>query len=119
MNNNLDLFKIQIRKENGLENINYFLSLKILSKGTDEIKAGIVNISFLDKECYFDNPDTYFFDYWKNILLSICKHYKCSMVRNKSIQYLIDTLKSGNNITLSINLTCRLKNNVVKICITK
>ncbi len=79
----------------------------------------IPNISFLDKECYFDNPDTYFFDYWKNILLTICKHYKCSMVRNKSIQYLIDTLKSGNNITLSINLTCRLKNNVVKIYITK
>ena len=79
----------------------------------------IPNITFLEKECYFDNPNTYFFDYWQNILLIICKHYKCGMVRNKSVHHLIDMLKSENNITLSNNLTCRLKHGIIKITITK
>jgi len=75
----------------------------------------VPNITFLENECYFDNPDTYFFDYWQNILLSICKHYKCGMVRNKSVHHLINMLKSETNITLSNNLTCKLKNGIVKI----
>lgn len=79
----------------------------------------VPKITFLEKECYFDNPDTYFFDYWQNILLTITKHYKCGMVRNKSVHHLINMLKSENNITLSINLTCRLKNGIIKICINK
>jgi tRNA(Ile)-lysidine synthetase-like protein len=75
----------------------------------------VPKITFLEKECYFDNPDTYFFDYWQNILLTICKHYKCGMVRNKSVHHLINMLKTESNITLSNNLTCRLKNGIVKI----
>lgn len=79
----------------------------------------IPNITFLENECYFDNPNTYFFDYWQNIILTICKHYKCGMVRNKSVHHLINMLKTESNITLSNNLTGRLRNNIVKISITK
>ena len=79
----------------------------------------IPNITFLDNECYFDNPNIYFFDYWQNIILTICKNYKCGMIRNKSVHHLINMLKSESNITLGNNLTCQLKNNIVKIIFTK
>ena len=79
----------------------------------------IPNITFLENECYFDNPNTYFFDYWQNIILTICKHYKCGMIRNKSVHHLINMLKTETNITLSNNLSCRLKNNIIKISIVK
>lgn len=77
----------------------------------------IPDITYLENECYFDNPDIYFFDYWKNVLLTICKKYKCNMIRNKSINHLINTLKTESNVTLGINLTCILKNNIIKFYI--
>lgn len=77
-------------------------------------KSFIPNIIFKIDYCYFEtNDENCFFDYWKNIVQIICKHYSISMIRNKSINNMIKTLYNNNKITLSKNISCTKKNNQI------
>ena len=71
-------------------------------------KKSIPNIIFEEKTCYFENPEIYFIDYWKNILQKICSHYGFPYVKMKSIINMIDKIESGKKIMLSKNISCSL-----------
>lgn len=62
------------------------------------------NIIFNTDHCLVEDKDIYFFDYWKNIFLKICQHYKLDLIKNKSIMYFINNIKYGHQITLSKKL---------------
>jgi len=65
------------------------------------------NITFTLNHCIVENKNIFFLDYWKNIFLRICKHYKLSMIKNKSIIHMINNIKSGNRITMNKNIICK------------
>jgi tRNA(Ile)-lysidine synthetase-like protein len=73
------------------------------------------NIIYEEKYCIVENKDIFFLDYWKNIFTKISLHYKLPFIKNKSVQYFIDNIKSGNRITLNIHFVACLKKN--NICI--
>jgi tRNA(Ile)-lysidine synthetase-like protein len=76
-------------------------------------KNSIPNIIFEEKKCFFVNSNIYFIDYWRNILIIICKHYNCYNIKNKSIINLISNLETGNQIIISRQIKCQLINNNV------
>jgi len=95
-----------------------------LSKNYKEIYSIYKNncipiITFEEKKCLFLNPNVYFIDYWKNILGSICKYYKCNNIKNKSIVNLISNIDTGNKIILSKQVNCQLIDNNIIFFISK
>jgi tRNA(Ile)-lysidine synthetase-like protein len=74
--------------------------------------ACLPNINFSLNHCIVENKNIFFLDYWKNIFLRICKHYKLSMIKNKSIIHMINNIQSGNRITMNKNIICKLDINI-------
>jgi tRNA(Ile)-lysidine synthetase-like protein len=71
----------------------------------------IPNIIYEENHCIVENKDIFFLDYWKNIFTKISLHYKLPFIKNKSVEYFIDNIKSGNRITLNIHFVACLKKN--------
>ena len=73
------------------------------------------NIIYEENHCIVENKDIFFLDYWKNIFTKISLYYKLPFIKNKSVQYFIDNIKSGNRITLNIHFVACLKKNDIFI----
>jgi tRNA(Ile)-lysidine synthetase-like protein len=69
------------------------------------------NIVYEEKKCIIEDKEIYFFDYWKNIFIQVCKYYNLTNIKNKSIQYFIENINFGNKITLNKCLTVIKKDN--------
>ncbi len=79
----------------------------------------IPKITFNDNSCYVEDSKIYFFDYWKNILIQIAKHYGIQFIKNKSIQNMLSCLQLGNRITLSKNVIVKLEESNIIFYINK
>ena len=70
------------------------------------------NIIFETNKCIIEDKKIFFFDYWQKIFIRICNYYKLSMIKNKSINYMINNIQSGNKITLNKHMICQLEMNI-------